>query len=114
MIDQTLTGKRGYIEKRNFIRMKINTPAEVSVVQGDSIIKGICNDLSGSGMLLTLDQKPPTECDLLVTVSVSDDNEPMLQARCSIARIQMAEGDKYLIGLEIEEFIEDKNNFAVA
>jgi len=110
MNNQTLAGKRGYTEKRNFIRMKINTPAEVSVEQDSNVIKGICNDLSGSGMLLTLDQEPPSDNDLIVTICESDKSEPILKARCSIARTLTAEDDKHLIGLEIEEFMEEQNS----
>lgn len=101
---------RQYTEKRDFIRMKINTPARVRVEQEDTIVHGICNDLSGSGMLLTLEQKPSTEHDLIVSVTSSENSGPMLQARCSIARIQMAAEDKCIIGLEIQEFIDDHSD----
>ena len=114
MTGQTLSEKRRYAEKRNFIRMKVNTPAQVSVEQGDSTIQGICNDLSGGGMLLTLDKKPSNESDLMVTVTSKESNGPLLQARCSIARTQMAAKDKYIIGLEIQEFIEDQKDSVIA
>ena len=97
---------RKYIEKRDFIRMKVNAPADVSVEEAGVSAKGICNDLSGSGMLLTIDQKIPLDSELLVTLSSGHGDEPMLQAKCTVARLQQAAEDKCLLGLEIQEILE--------
>lgn len=97
---------REYTEKRDFIRMKVNAPANVSIEEDGVSADGICNDLSGSGMLLTIDQKLPIDSELLVTLSSGTGDEPMLQARCTIARLQQAADDKCLLGLEIQEILE--------
>lgn len=96
-----------YSEKRDFIRMKINTPAEVQVERDGTITQGICNDLSGSGMLLTVDEDLPVDSDLIVTVGESNSSGPSLRARCTIARSQPASDNKYLLGLEIQEIIDE-------
>lgn len=106
---------RNYVEKRDFIRMKVNTPAKVSVDQKGTMTEGICNDLSGSGMLLTLDQKLPMDSELLVTLCSEYGEGPTLQAKCTIARLQQAGGNKCLLGLEILEVLnEEKNSTEVA
>lgn len=101
--------ERDYSEKRNFIRMTINTPAQVHLEQEGVVTTGICNDLSGSGMLLTVDKELPVESELLVTLSPSNNKGPSLQARCTIARSQQAADNKYLLGLEIQEIIDEKD-----
>ncbi len=99
---------RDYSEKRNFIRMTINTPAEVHVEQEGVITTGICNDLSGSGMLLTVDKELPADSELLVTLQPSTSKGPSLQARCTIARYHQTADKKCLLGLEIQEIIDEK------
>jgi hypothetical protein len=101
--------ERDYSEKRNFIRMTINTPAEVHVEQEGVITTGICNDLSGSGMLLTVDKELPADSELLVTLQPSTSKGPSLQARCTIARYHQTADKKCLLGLEIQEIIDEKS-----
>lgn len=106
--------KRDYSEKRDFIRMTINTPAEVHVEQEGIVAQGVCNDLSGSGMLLTVDRVLPVNSELLVTLLPEDKEEPMFQARCTIARSLKAAEDKCLLGLEILEVIDEKGVVAAS
>lgn len=101
--------KRDYSEKRDFIRMTINTPAAVQVVQNDVLTHGICNDLSGSGMLLTVDEDIAVDSELLVTLMPPEKNAPpMLQARCTVARSRQAADKQFLLGLEIIEILAEK------
>ncbi len=102
-----------YSEKRDFIRMKINTPAEVHVEQDGTVTQGVCNDLSGSGMLLTVKDSLPVEIELLVTVGSDQDKGPSLRARCTIARSQQAADNQCLLGLEMQEII-DEHDLQVA
>ncbi|MFT6102133.1 MAG: hypothetical protein ACJATV_000840 [Granulosicoccus sp.] len=102
--------KRDYSEKRDFIRMTVNTPAKVQVEQQGIVTQGICNDLSGSGMLLTVDEDIPLENELLVTLMPKSSTEHMLQARCSVARSLKSADNKYVLGLEIIEILDDKDD----
>jgi hypothetical protein len=99
--------ERDYSEKRDFIRMIINTPARVHIEQDGIVTHGICHDLSGSGMLLTVNEQLPRHSELLVTLTPSNKG-PMLQARCTIARLQQSGKNKCLLGLEIQEIIDEK------
>jgi c-di-GMP-binding flagellar brake protein YcgR len=96
---------RKYSEKRDFIRMKIDTPAEVTFVEEKISCNGICHDLSGGGMLLTLDREVKLDTELLVTVSTSHGHQPMISARCMVARIEPGPKKSYVLGLEINEVL---------
>jgi len=96
---------RDYSEKRNFIRMKVNTPAQVTV-ESDGITRdGVCNDLSGGGMLLTMEQTLPLDTELLITVASAHGHSPMLQAKCKIARVESGPDNQSMFGVEINEII---------
>jgi len=96
---------REYSEKRNFIRMKIDTPAEVTMNNQNVHAEGICHDLSGGGMLLTLDKEVELDTELLVTVSTNHGHQPMLSARCTVSRVEPGPKQSYLLGLEINEVL---------
>lgn len=102
-----MTDRSSYTEKRNFIRMKVNAPAQVFPENQETAIEGLCNDLSGSGMLLTLDKNLPVDSDIVVTLSSGDGKSPILKAKCSVARTQVTEEDRCMLGLEILEIFED-------
>ncbi len=102
---------RDYSEKRDFIRMKIDdTPAEVTLVEQQISCQGICHDLSGGGMLLTIDKEVDLDSELLVTVSTNHGHQPMISARCTVARVQSGANNSYLLGLEISEVINRPEN----
>jgi len=96
---------REYSEKRNFIRMKIDTPAEVTVLDREENCRGVCHDLSGGGMLLTIDKEVALDTELLVTVSTTHGHQPMLSARCVVSRVEPGPKQSYLLGLEINEVL---------
>jgi c-di-GMP-binding flagellar brake protein YcgR len=101
--------ERDYSEKRDFIRMRINTPAQVHIEQEGVITEGICNDLSGSGMLLTVAKELPIDSELVITLTPNENKGPSLQARCRVARAQKAGKGNYLLGLEILEIVAEKD-----
>lgn len=101
---------REYSEKRDYIRMKIQSPIEVTHVATQVNHIGTCIDLSGGGMLLNLDQAIDQGEELLVTVSTSFGHQPMLSARCQVARCQQSSNDQFLLGLEIVELFDNSNN----
>jgi len=93
---------REYQEKRNFIRMKIDTPADIELVDGSKIEKGVCRDLSGSGMLVGLHSTFAIGTELRIRIAAHHSHAPMLEADTKVIRV--LEGDdthKHLIGLEI-------------
>ena len=94
---------RNYSEKRNFLRMKVDPQATVSVELEGQTYKGTCHDLSGGGLLLSMDSELPLNAEPIVTLQSSHGHSPMLIARCTIARVEPAQDKKWLIGLEMLE-----------
>jgi c-di-GMP-binding flagellar brake protein YcgR len=98
---------RDFDEKRNFIRMKVDTPVQVKVSTDEAETTGICHDLSGGGMLLSLDNELALNTELTVTVISKHGHNPMMKARCSVARIEPHSANTSMIGVEILEIIND-------
>jgi c-di-GMP-binding flagellar brake protein YcgR len=98
--------EREYSEKRNFIRMKVNTSAQVSIATDQHVHEGICQDLSGGGMLVRLEEAPPLDTELTVTVTSNHGHNPMLRARCIVARVEPGPKQSFLVGLEIQDLLD--------
>ena len=95
---------RQYDEKRDFIRMQINTPAQIDI--GEGSIDAICHDLSGGGMLLSVDKELANGQEVQVTIMSSYGHSPMLQAHCQVTRSESGPNSSYVLGLEILEVID--------
>jgi hypothetical protein len=106
--------ERDYSEKRDFLRMTVKTPDEVQLEQQGIVTKGICNDLSGSGMLLTVSEALPVDSEILVTLMPDSSSEPMFQARCSVAMSLKLANAKCLLGLEILDIVDEKGVMVVS
>lgn len=89
---------RMYDEKREFIRMKVDTPVTVTLLESKQSINGLCKDLSGTGMLLAMDEALPLGQN--VEVSITSGKNPFV-AVAEVARVdEQASG--YTIGLKIQ------------
>ncbi len=106
---------RNYEEKRNFIRMKVNTPVELIVENSaQPAIEGICRNLSGGGMLVEAPAVLPIGTKLCVSIASPHGHNPMLKAHTRVQRIDGrvgsdsgSKGEKgCAIGLVITEMIE--------
>jgi len=97
---------RNYNEKRNFIRMKIDTPADVVIESKGQQIQGVCKDLSGGGMLIETPTLIETGLELVVKLASHHLNSPMLKARAVVARVKENRSGSYTLGLEILEMLD--------
>lgn len=97
---------RSYNEKRNFIRMKIDTPADVIIEGNGESIKGICRDLSGGGMLIETNSTLELGLELIVSLASHHASSPMLKARVQVARVFEGRDSNYTLGLEILEMLD--------
>ena len=99
---------RDYQEKRSFIRMKVETPVSVTTREGASF-NGMCHNLSGGGMLVSVPEALPLGKELEVAVTSYHGHNPMLKARTVVSRI-LAQPDTVakpcFAGLEILEILE--------
>ena len=89
---------RTYDEKRSFIRMKINTPVKVTAEGKDYAAIG--KDLSGSGMLVLLDQELPVGSEVQVNIEQEKDRAPF-RATAEVQRVHEKTEEGYLLGLKI-------------
>lgn len=96
-----------YREKRNFIRMKIESPVAVKLEADSEILQGLCHDLSGGGLSITVERQLATGTELEVTLSSGHGQGAMLRAKAQVIRVE-PKGDgaeNYTLGLEILEML---------
>lgn len=101
---------RNYEEKRDFIRMKIDTPADIIVSKDGQKIHGICRDLSGGGMQIELPVELTIDTLIEVSIRSSHGHKPMLHAQAKVNRVTAAPNQQlntYLIGLQITKVLSE-------
>lgn len=101
---------RDYQEKRNFIRMRVETPVEINTLADEEFYEGTCVDLSGGGLLVEMQTLLPVGTKLEVNIASSHGHSPMLKAKATVARIvSQPEAVEHpcKLGLEIDEVITD-------
>jgi hypothetical protein len=92
---------KNYSEKRNFIRMRVNTEIALDAPEGQVI--GLCKDISGSGMLIELDREIPIGTVLMAHINQKSENQVPFRATGEVTRILHGENGKLLIGLIVKE-----------
>lgn len=90
---------RDYSEKRDFIRMKVDT--KITLRNGSKNITGICRDLSGTGMLIEVEEAVTEGSELQTSLPSNNEAFPSLEAVVKIVRCKEEENGKYLLGTEI-------------
>ena len=93
--------RTSFDEKRNFLRMKIDTPVKISLHSDELELEGICRDLSGGGMLVEVQQALSLGAELDITLNVQ--NGYPLSAHARIIRIIEQPDSRYILGLEVVE-----------
>ena len=96
---------RGYSEKRDYIRMTVNTPINIKFLNSNDNLTGYCHDLSGSGMLISANEDIASGTELMVTLISEHGHSPTLQALCTVTRAEKGPKSMTLYGLEITDII---------
>lgn len=91
---------QNFSEKRDFIRMKIDTPLRAQVTGDGIAFDGVCHELSGGGMRLETTHELPPGTEVEVTVSSEHGHSPTLRAQARVARVHVEQEANFL-GLEI-------------
>lgn len=95
-----------HAEKRGFMRMQMNIPANIEITADGRQEKGLLVNLSGSGMLLELDQNYPEGAKITVQVDSDHGHTPSLEAICTVIRTSDGtESDKRQIGVAIDRIL---------
>ena len=95
---------RSFSEKRNFIRMKINTPA--TIVHAGSRYAVICQDLSADGMSVDTDQEFKPGDELEVAIEQQGQNHQSFRALAQVARVRANDQGGYNLGLAIKQILD--------
>ena len=97
---------RDFQEKRNYIRMKVDTPVSIQVISGQETFKGICRDLSGGGLSVELSRTLPVGTVTEIAISSKHGHGPMLSARAVVTRVEAElSGTSCILGMKIEEVL---------
>ncbi len=95
-----------HAEKRGFLRMQMNMPANIEITADGRQEKGLLVNLSGSGMLLELDRDYPEGAKITVQVDSDHGTSPSLEAVCTVIRSTgESSGDKHQIGVAIDKIL---------
>lgn len=90
---------RAYNEKRNFIRMKINTPIQVTV--GNEQFVARCKDLSGAGVLIQTDRAVALGTTVEIYIEPDGDKHLPFRASGEIVRVDPVNPSGYILGLSL-------------
>lgn len=96
---------QAYSEKRNYIRMRVDTPAHVSIEGSETALEGICRDLSGGGASIELDQSISPGTVLTVTVTSTHGHAPMLQVSGEVIRAEPGDDGQHVLGIKVIEVL---------
>lgn len=99
---------REYQEKRNFIRMRVDTPIRMVLESDGQTLEGKCRDLSGGGLLVELPTALPVGTRGRVSIQSTHGHSPMLQATVIVNRVEAqldTTEQPCLVGMEIEEML---------
>ncbi len=95
---------RSFSEKRNFIRMKVNSPVVIQYAGHE--YQGICKDLSGAGMLIETEDEFTIGERLEVSIKQKGDNHLPFAATVEVSRVQSGSPGSQVIGLSIMDIHE--------
>ncbi len=77
-------------DKRSFRRMELDVPIEIS--KGSLVVKGICKDLSSTGMLISFNDSNLQGGDAVhIKLDTEDERFPPLDADATLLRVDAQE-----------------------
>lgn len=92
---------RSFNEKRDFIRMRINSPVAIS--QDGNAYTGVCKDLSGAGMLIEIDHEFVVGSNVEIAIPQKSETHLPFNAVAEVSRVEAGAGDTYIVGLSITD-----------
>ncbi|AWL11848.1 hypothetical protein HMF8227_01370 [Saliniradius amylolyticus] len=97
----------GYEDKRDYLRMMVNTPVELAVDDAESLrtLTGLCKDLSASGMSIEVEESIEPGAQVRVSMDSPNSQLPSLNAKTKVVRCQSEDDGQFIVGLEILEMI---------
>ena len=101
-----MSSRVSYQEKRDFIRMKVDTAISYMIEGRPERFDGRCLNLSGAGLLMETAKKITTGTKLRITVPSEKIQDAKLEVSAEVIRvIALPDQHKFEIGLAIQQFI---------
>lgn len=95
---------QGYKEKRDFVRVKIDIPHEITLTGKLGTFTALCRDISDGGLQIEMRQSPRIDDGLEVHIVSSYSQAPELRAHTQVVRIIPSEKG-FIVGLKITEVL---------
>jgi hypothetical protein len=96
----------GYDDKRNFYRMMVNSPCQVTIMDAsnENAVNAVCRDISATGLSVELAAKS-IELGALLEITIESSNEQLasLVAKAKVIRCDAMNDEACLVGAEISE-----------
>ncbi len=96
-----MTTMRNYAEKRDFIRMKVDTEITLVDAETGQSFKGVCRDLSGTGMSIEVDQYIKENGEYNTSLPSNNEAFPSFDTTVKVVRCTDIGNEKFLLGVEI-------------
>ncbi|MCP3675332.1 MAG: hypothetical protein GY829_12780 [Gammaproteobacteria bacterium] len=94
-----------FVEKRDFIRMFIDSPIDFAITGTDEWFKGTGQNLCGGGLSFST-QQLLSEGDIVnIKLHPLNDLVPHLEALVIVMRVDEQEGGLYLVSTKIEKIL---------
>ena len=99
---------KSYTEKRDFVRMKLNTEVSLLLTNPERELTGICRDLSGAGILIELEEPLPigTKCTVVIKSAYEKLKEPDFKALIEVNRDIKSASGNHQVGAQIIEILQ--------
>lgn len=97
-----------FAEKRDFIRMHIDCPAQVRITGVEETSSAIVKNLSGTGMLMLCEQAIDPGTHLNIEIMPGKSITPPLSAEMSVLRSYPADGGNFNIACSIERILSEE------
>jgi len=95
---------RDYSEKRDFIRMQVETEIELAYRSDPSrTFKGLCEDLSATGMSVIVAEAIPEGTELQTVLPSQNPEFPPFETYARVVRCDQMEDGRAVLGVEILE-----------
>lgn len=91
-----------YNEKRDFIRMKVQTDATLTLTANGEQLSVVCQDLSSQGVQLVLDQALREGTKVQLSIPSPTEHLQGLQALGQVTRCVTEESGRYAVGIQFD------------
>ena len=92
---------RDYSEKRDYIRMKVDAQIELRTFHPERVLRGICKDLSGTGMAIEVEDAFQPGTELSTCLPSNNESFPPFETIVRVIRCTATANGRFLLGVEI-------------